>query len=62
MSVIYLAAAVNYATCSPEFGTSIGTLVSRFFIAALFVVGEITLLTFLYYSHVLQKNGLESGY
>lgn len=70
MSVFYLALA-NYLLTSAtnvscaanvSLGGGIGVLFSRLMLAALFVAGEITLLAYLYYGHVLHKNGVESGY
>ena len=43
-------------------GGGVGVLFSRLLLATLFVAGEITLLAYLYYSHELHKNGVESGY
>ncbi|OQW47254.1 MAG: hypothetical protein A4S09_15790 [Proteobacteria bacterium SG_bin7] len=60
----YLLTLATNVSCSSSlsFGGGIGVLFSRLILAFFFVVGEVTLLAYLYYSHVLHKNGLESGY
>ncbi len=60
----YLLTSATNISCptNVSFGGGVGVLFSRLLLASLFVAGEITLLFYLYYSHVLHKNGVESGY